>query len=107
MLQRIGCPHASKKSWIEIDYPAVLKKREGKEIKVPVKGCSFCDVARDKGFFGELDMDTIISQINCLPEDEDNRKIPFELINENPLFNLPILLKEASERKIKISQSFG
>lgn len=45
-----------------------------------------------------------MSQINCLPELEDGRKIPFELINEKPLPGLPRLLKEAKERGIMPSQ---
>jgi hypothetical protein len=46
----------------------------------------------------------VISQIHCLPNTEDGRKIPFELINENPLPHLPELLRETSLRGIIISQ---
>ena len=61
-------------------------------------------MAADKGFFGKLDRETVISQIHCLPEDEDGRKIPFELINETPLPTLPDLLKAVSLRGLKLSQ---
>lgn len=104
VLQQIGCPHASKERWVEIDYPASIAGGEDKKVKIRLKGCSFCDVAMDKGFFGELDLDTVINQIHCLPEDEKGRKIPFELINENPLYKLPLLLREIIEKKIRLSQ---
>jgi hypothetical protein len=45
-----------------------------------------------------------MSQIKALPEDEDGRKIPFELINESPLPNLSNLMEEVSSRGIKLSQ---
>ena len=38
-------------------------------------------------------METVLSQIRCLPQAQDGRKIPFELINENPLPTLPELLR--------------
>lgn len=104
VLQQIGCPHATRENWIALDYPSTVKGRQGETIKISLRGCSFCDVAIDKGFFGALDLDTVMSQIQCLPEDGDGRKIPFELINENPLFHLPHLLKEVSKRKIRLSQ---
>jgi hypothetical protein len=49
-------------------------------------------------------MEAVIRQIQCLPERGDGRKIPFELINENPLPGLPRLLRALSETKISISQ---
>jgi len=103
VLQQIGCPHAARERTVEIDYPVSLRKRAEK-IELPVKGCAFCDVAVDKGFYGALGMETVVNQIRCLPEGADGRKIPFELINENPLPRLPRLLTEASKRKIRISQ---
>jgi len=102
VLQQIGCPHAGAGKLVEIDYPEPFRKKE--KISILSKGCSFCDVARDKGFYGELGMETVLSQIAGLPELEDGRKIPFELINENPLFTLPGLLKEIAARNIKLSQ---
>ena len=104
VLQHIGCPHATRTTPLEIDYPVSISQGRGKPIKLSLKGCSFCDVAADKGYFGKLDKETVISQISCLPDSEDGRKIPFELINENPLPNLPDLLKEVSLRGIKLSQ---
>ena len=58
----------------------------------------------DKGFHGKLDHETVISQIHCLPENRDGRKIPFELINENPLPTLPDLLREVKLGGIELSQ---
>ncbi|MBN1832845.1 MAG: hypothetical protein JW896_12125 [Deltaproteobacteria bacterium] len=104
VLQQVGCPYASEKRKMEIDYPASLQGKERGTIEVSGKGCSFCDVAVDKGFCGELTIETVMSQISCLPEDRDGRKIPFELINENPLPGLPRLLKEAQKRDIMLSQ---
>ena len=49
-------------------------------------------------------METVINQIRCLPQAQDGRKIPFELINENPLPVLPDLLKEVHQQDIKLSQ---
>jgi hypothetical protein len=102
VLQQIGCPHAGADKLIEIDCPEPLRKKE--KISIHSKGCSFCDVARDKGFYGELSMETVLHQIAGLPVLEDGRKIPFELINENPLFTLPGMLKTIIERGILISQ---
>ncbi len=104
VLQQIGCPYASKESWTDIDYPVSLKGQAEDKIRVRLKGCSFCDVAADKGFYGELDMETVLDQILCLPDDSDGRKIPFELINENPLFRLPDLILQARTRNIMLSQ---
>jgi hypothetical protein len=104
VLQHIGCPHATRATVLQIDYPVFLNKGRTKRIEVCVKGCSFCDVAVDKGYHGRLDTETVISQIRCLPEAEDGRKIPFELINENPLPALAELLKEVNLRGMKLSQ---
>jgi hypothetical protein len=105
VLQQVGCPHAARKRRVEIDYPADIQSKEGQTtVEILSKGCSFCDVAVDKGFYGTLGIETVMSQISCLPNDADGRKIPFELINENPLPGLPRLLREARERKIRLSQ---
>lgn len=104
ILQQIGCPYAARQRWAEIDYPTFLAGRHGETVSVLLKGCSFCDVAVDKGFFGELAIETVMSQMNSLPELEDGRKIPFELINENPLPGLPRLMIEAKARGIRPSQ---
>ncbi|UCE55483.1 MAG: hypothetical protein JSV31_08590 [Desulfobacterales bacterium] len=104
VLQHIGCPYAARTSETEIDYPVSISGRQGQRIKLFLRGCSFCDVAADKGFHGKLDLETVISQIRCLPEAHDGRKIPLELINENPLPNLPDLLREVNKRGIRLSQ---
>ena len=104
VVQHIGCPHATRTTPLEIDYPVSLNKTQAKPIKIGLKGCCFCDVAADKGYFGRLDRETVISQINCLPETEGGSKIPLELINENPLPGLPGLLQDVSYQGIKLSQ---
>ena len=104
ILQHIGCPHASRLSPLQLDYPVSIDNGQGQRIQLHLRGCSFCDVAVDKGFFGKLDMESVIAQIQCLPEASDGRKIPFELINENPLPALPPLLKEIHSGGIGISQ---
>ena len=104
VLQHIGCPYAARKRESEIDYPAAISSRQIESIKVSLKGCSFCDVAVDKGFYGKLDMETVISQIRCLPQAQDGRKIPFELINENPLPVLSDLLQEVHQQGLELTQ---
>ena len=104
VLQQIGCPYAVRERSVEIDFPSFFDNRKGGLVKLRVRGCAFCDVAVDKGFYGALDMETVVSQILCLPETADSRKIPFELINENSLPGLPRLLTELRERNITLSQ---
>jgi hypothetical protein len=104
VLQQIGCPYASREKWVDIDYPVQLDGENGQKVKLLLKGCSFCDVAVDKGFYGALDIETVLSQILCLPDGADGRKIPFELINENPLPGLKNLLSEIRVRGIRLSQ---
>jgi hypothetical protein len=104
VLQHIGCPHAARTRKTTIDYPACVSGKQGQQIELPLSGCSFCDVAVDKGFCGRLGMETVLSQIRCLPQARDGRKIPFELINENPLPNLPELLREGAKRGDGLSQ---
>lgn len=104
VLQQIGCPYASREKWVKIDYPVQLDGKNGKQVELLLRGCSFCDVAVDKGFYGSLDMETVLSQILCLPDGADGRKIPFELINENPLPGLKKLLSEIEYRSIRPSR---
>ncbi len=104
VLQHIGCPHAARTRKTTIDYPASVSGKQGQRIELPLSGCSFCDVAVDKGFCGRLGMETVLSQIRCLPQTQDGRKIPFELINENPLPNLSELLRESARRGDGLSQ---
>jgi hypothetical protein len=103
VLQQVGCPYAAKERSMEIDDPVSLGSG-AKKVLLPLRGCAFCDVAVDKGFYGALRMESVVRQIRCLPERGDGRKIPFELINENPLPSLPRLLRTISESKISISQ---
>ena len=104
VLQHIGCPYAARTTATEIDYPVSLSAYRGQRIHLDLEGCSFCDVAADKGFHGKLSWETVVKQIQCLPESPDGRKIPFELINENPLPTLAQLLAEVRQRRIELSQ---
>jgi hypothetical protein len=104
VLQHIGCPHAARTTPTVIDYPVCLSAFRNQRIKLDLKGCSFCDVAADKGFYGKLHRETVLRQISCLPETPDGRKIPFELINENPLPTLSALLQEVHQHNIELSQ---
>lgn len=102
VLQQIGCPYAAKSVSIGIDAPAFMP--DAPKITLSMNGCSFCDVAVDKGYCGTVDEDDVLMQIANLPTDANGRKIPFELINENPFHGLPELLTRFKEEKISISQ---
>jgi hypothetical protein len=104
VLQQIGCPHASQTRTVEIDYPVAFTKSETAKVRLSLKGCSFCDVAIDKGFHGALSLDAVLEQIQRLPASEDGRKIPFELINENAIPGLPALLAGVRAKEIRLSQ---
>jgi len=104
VLQQIGCPYAAQEKRIEIDYPVPIAGIDTQKVKLSLKGCSFCDVAVDKGFYGQLDTETVVEQIRCLPETAEGMKIPFELINENPIPGLPRLLQQTRESGIRLSQ---
>jgi hypothetical protein len=104
VLQQIGCPHAARFKSLSLEYPAAFDQRHGQTIELQVRGCSFCDVAADKGFCGVLPLAVVIDQIRGLPADPTGRKIPFELINENPLHALPELLQTLRSENIAISQ---
>jgi hypothetical protein len=104
VLQQIGCPHASRARTVEIDYPVAFRKNEKDKVGLSLKGCSFCDVAIDKGFHGALSLDAVLEQVLRLPEREDGRKIPFELINENAVPGLPALLARVRAKGIRLSQ---
>jgi hypothetical protein len=107
VIQQIGCPYAARTVRVSIDYPTNLEgapfNKKG-QISINFRGCSFCDVARDKGFGGKLSLDNVLAQIINLPEDAEGRKIPFELINEAPLITLPELLSAIKQLGIEISQ---
>ena len=107
VVQQIGCPYTTRTMRVSIDYPTNLKGApftETGKIPLSLRGCSFCDVARDKGFGGNLSLDNVLTQIINLPEDGEGRKIPFELINESPLPTLPQLLSAIKQQGVKISQ---
>lgn len=104
VLQHIGCPFAARNREVRLDYPASINAGQGQSIKLRLKGCSFCDVAVDKGFYGRLNIQTVLSQIRCLPQTENGRKIPFELINENPLPDLYDVLQEVHRQGLKLAQ---
>lgn len=104
VLQQIGCPYAAKARTIAIDYPAFLPGSENRRVRLEANGCSFCDVAIDKGFHGRIDADAVLDQIDGLPNGIGGRKIPFELINENPLFGLPKLMAGIAARNTRISR---
>jgi len=108
VLQQIGCQHAAKQQQISIDYPwEIIKKGSGSQppfVTICQKGCSFCDVAVDKGYLGGVSEKVIKEQLLCLPENPDGRNIPFELINESPLFRLSRFFELADELSIELSQ---
>ena len=103
VLQQIGCPWAAKPKPVAIDYPVFLKNAAHRAVDLKVSGCSFCDIATDKRLVCTLPLDMVISQIAALPESPDGRKLPFELINENPLPGLPRLLESVQENGLRLS----
>ncbi|MCP3899305.1 MAG: hypothetical protein GY707_06300, partial [Desulfobacteraceae bacterium] len=103
ILQQIGCPYASATKKVKIDYPEALSDK-GAFVQIDQKGCSFCDVAADKGFIGNLSKKTISEQLKQLPEMKNSKKIPFELINETPVTKLKALLNLAKSINVKLSQ---
>lgn len=104
ILQQIGCPYAAGRKRVEIDYPAFMHTSGKPAAGVFLKGCGFCDIAVDKGFWGAVGMDTVLSQIYSLPVDAGGRRIPFELINENPLPDLLLLLQEVEKKRLSLSR---
>lgn len=104
ILQHIGCPHAGRTRELEIAYPTHLKSRSTPGVVIKVRGCSFCDVATDKGFLGSLPLEAVVAQIQGSPQGEDGRKVPLELINENPLPGLPLLLTTMEAQGIGLSE---
>ena len=104
VLQQIGCPWAARSKRADIDYPAFLTQSGEKHVHLDLAGCSFCDVATDKGLVTGVPDDAVLVQVESLPETKDGRKIPFELINENPLPGLPHLLERVHDRGLAISQ---
>ena len=106
VLQQIGCQHAAKERQISIDYPWKLQKKNSSPsfLTICQKGCSFCDVAADKGYMGAVNEAAIKKQLLCLPKGSNGRKIPFELIDESPLYKLSRIFDLADELSIELSQ---
>ena len=104
VLQQLGCPWAGRRKSVDLDYPACMQTTGGKKVHLNLAGCSFCDVATDKGLVAGLAADAVIGQIAALPETVDGRKIPFELINENPLPGLPRLLEQVRSHGLALSR---
>jgi hypothetical protein len=51
----IGCPWTRSLKTIWFECPSNLAQKFGQgKIRLPFKGCSFCDVAYDKGYMGRL-----------------------------------------------------
>ncbi|MCX8021181.1 MAG: hypothetical protein N2745_00200 [Syntrophorhabdaceae bacterium] len=102
VLNSIGCLYASKEAYVE---PPIPWKVEGitEAIRVSCYGCVFCDVAKDKGYKGNIKRVNVVSQIMSLPE-EEGRKIPFELIDEYPIISLPKIVEDTEKEGIKLSR---
>ncbi len=103
VLNAVGCPYASKLQAVTLPPPTNLRKKGVPELEVQSEGCIFCDVSRDKGYQGIIELDKMITQIAELPE-IDGRKIPFELIDEYPIRSLGKLLEETRKHGIKLWQ---
>lgn len=102
VLRGIGCPHARKSTAVVLDNPAFLPEKGG-VFSVNAMGCTFCDVACDKGFHGYVSRSAVMEQIRRLPE-KDGAKMPFEFIDEYPIKFLSILLEDLCREGTKISQ---
>lgn len=104
VLQQLGCPWAARQKSVVIDYPAFMQDTAEKNVRLELAGCSFCDVATDKGLVAGLPAGGVIDQIAALPETAKGRKIPFELINENPLPGLPRLLEQVRHQGLSLTR---
>ncbi len=102
IIQQIGCPYASLSKKVEIEHPDFLKSEQSR-VEISVKGCSFCDVAADKGYMGTLPVKAVNEQLQMLPM-QNNKKIPFELINETPITKLESLMKSSYSLKVNLSR---
>ena len=102
VLRGIGCPHARKQCSIVLDKPDFLDD-PGYTSEIETSGCTFCDVARDKGFHGHVPYEAVTNQIKALPE-SDGRKVAFELIDEYPLVYLSRLLHDVEAERVRLSQ---
>jgi hypothetical protein len=103
VLNSIGCAYAGKPQAVILPLPVNLRERKIPELEVRSEGCIFCDVARDKGYHGPIEREKVITQITGLPE-VDERKIPFELIDEYPIRFLGKILEDTERDEVKLSQ---
>ncbi len=103
VLGAIGCPYSGKIQTVTLPPPVDLRERGIPDLEVRSQGCIFCDVSRDKGYHGSVEINRVIAQIARLPE-ADGRKIPFELIDEYPIRILGRLLEDTERQKIRLSQ---
>lgn len=102
VLHGIGCPHARKRCIIQLDRPEFIDEKSFTS-EIETFGCTFCDVSRDKGYHGYVSEEAVLRQIKALPE-YDERKIPFELIDEYPIMYLPRLLNGVEKEGIELTQ---
>ena len=103
VLNAVGCPYAKKAQIVTLPPPTNLRNKGMPELEVESEGCIFCDVSRDKGYYGIVEHDKVIAQIAGLPEN-DGRKIPFELIDEYPIRSVGKLLEETRKHGIRLWQ---
>jgi hypothetical protein len=82
VLEHVGCPHAARARWVQIDYPVFLSPLGKKKARIYSKGCSFCDVAVDKVSTAPL-TGNCFSADSKITRERGWKKDPFELINEN------------------------
>ncbi len=102
VLNSIGCPYAKMKNTVKLPLPDTIKERS-LFIDIESCGCIFCDVSRDKGFHGHIDRELVLAQIKALPE-ENERKIPFEIIDEYPISSLKWIFENTAREGIELSQ---
>ncbi|MDD3978502.1 MAG: hypothetical protein PHI15_10195 [Methanomicrobium sp.] len=102
VLNSIGCPHARKKNIIRLPLPDNIKE---KSLITDVEscGCIFCDVAKDKGYHGNINRELVMAQIRTLPE-YAGVKIPFEIIDEYPINSLKWILDNTATEGIELSR---
>lgn len=103
VLQAVGCHYANRRAIIALPPPSVLSNQMS-ETSFTSSGCVFCDVARDKGFHGLVDDRILMAQLHALPEDNEGRKVPFELIDEYPIRSLRRLFLLAESENVRLNQ---
>ncbi len=103
VLNAIGCQYSRKLQAVTLPPPTHLREKGIPQMKVRSEGCIFCDVSRDKGYYGPIEHERLLAQIGGLPE-FDGKKIPFELIDEYPIRSLGNLLRNMERHGIRLSQ---